>query len=138
MNPTRLNPAKENLELKRIIREQQLIIEDLQIAKREICDTALQMSHDVTVITLSDQFHIGPKRYAEFYEKYKENFHRIAELVIDDEKAGDAEDLVFSRTTVDKRLSEIVGDDFAPWCERYEKRRLKYVPIIPTEVHDDD
>lgn len=140
MNPTRLNPAKENLELKRTIQALLLEIEDLQTAKKGICNAALQMSLDITIITLQDVFHVGPKMFDKFAEAYKANYTEIANLIVDDEKADDTLDMTYSREVVDRRIRKIVGADrFAPWAERYRDVVLEYIPsTVPSEVHDVD
>ena len=68
----------------------------------------LQMAADAHALALNDLYHVGPSRYPEF--------HEMCQMIHDD-----TDDLEYSKTVIDRRLIEIVGqDNFLPYDQRYD------------------
>lgn len=81
-------------------------------------DVTLQMCFDVAVIAANDVLKMGAGRAAAFKKAYDETYHEICMMLVED---VDDPDLLYSRSVVDKRLRDIVGEEnFVPWDARYE------------------
>ena len=76
----------------------------------------LQMAADAHALALNDLYHVGPSRYPEFHARTEQYVHEMCQMIHDD-----TDDLEYSKTVIDRRLIEIVGqDNFLPYDQRYD------------------
>lgn len=79
---------------------------------------AMQMGLDAGMIAANDVFGMGAGRAEKFRTAYIETVNSISGMMVDDGNSDS--DLVWSRSKVDERIKQIVGEDnFVPWEERY-------------------
>ena len=77
--------------------------------------TTLQMCEDAAVIALNNKLGVGSARATIFIKEFREVLNEISEMASSDEK-----DLAYVKAKTDKRLKEIMKDNFKPWEERYK------------------
>lgn len=83
-----------------------------------------QIDMDAACMAANDVFQMGPTRAKAFCEAMAMYTMEIGDMVLEDAK-GDAT-LEYSKTTLDRRIREIVGDEnFQPWEVRYGRRIFK-------------
>lgn len=83
--------------------------------------TRMQMAEDAAFMAANDILSLGAGRAKAFGEKFVMYVNEIAELFVED-SVGDKR-LEYSKTVLDRRIREIVGDDnFVPFDERYGHR----------------
>ena len=72
---------------------------------------------DAAILAANEIFQRKGKKLVEFFEAYVKYAHEIAEMTIEDAK-GD-KSLEYTKTKVDERLKELLGEDFTPWEVRH-------------------
>lgn len=72
---------------------------------------------DAAVLAANEVFQRKGKKLVEFLEAYVRYSHEIAEMTLEDAK-GD-KSLEYTKTRVDERLKDLLGEDFTPWDERH-------------------
>ena len=77
----------------------------------------MQQAADAAIIALNECFHFGPERSQRFFDEFQRIFREIGSLCLEDAKS-DAE-IAYTKETVDRRLREVLGENFVPWEERY-------------------
>ena len=66
------------------------------------------------MIAAAKVFHAGAKRCTEFHRELCKTYEDMAKLCAEDTK-----DMEYTKTVVDRKLREILGDSVQPWDERY-------------------
>lgn len=75
----------------------------------------MQLCDDAAMIAANEVLGMGKGRAKAFHEAFVNAVNEIAQMVVDDE-----DELVYSKTKLDKRIKEIVGEEnFVPYDERY-------------------
>ena len=81
----------------------------------------MQMAEDAAFMAANDILGLGAGRAKAFGERFVMYVNEIAELFVED-SVGDKR-LKYSKTVLDRRIREIVGEDnFTPFDERYGRR----------------
>ena len=81
----------------------------------------MQMAEDAAFMAANDILGLGAGRAMAFGERFVMYVNEIAELFVED-SVGDKR-LEYSKTVLDRRIREIVGEDnFTPFDERYGRR----------------
>lgn len=77
----------------------------------------MQWCADAAILAANEVFKRKGDIIVEFFNKYREYANEIANMTIEDAK-GD-KTLEYTKTRLDGRLKEILGDAFQDWDERY-------------------
>lgn len=81
-------------------------------------DMALQQSADAALMAADDVFDVNPYSAEKFHKAHEEYMDKISHMAVVEDK--DDPDMEWTKTTVDKRILQIVGEkNFVPWDERY-------------------
>lgn len=81
-------------------------------------DIAMQMSSDGALMAADDTFDVNEYSAEKFHLSHIDYVNNIAKLFIEDSESDP--ECVFSKTDIDRRLKQIVGEkNFAPCEERY-------------------
>lgn len=81
----------------------------------------MQLAEDAAFMAANDILGLGAGRAKAFGERFVMYVNEIAELFVED-SVGD-KSLEYSKTVLDRRIREIVGEDnFSPFDERYGRR----------------
>ena len=82
-------------------------------------DMALQMSADGALMAADDTFDVNAYSAEKFHLAHIDYVNNIAKLFIEDSESDP--ECVFSKTDIDRRLKQIVGEEnFVPCDERYK------------------
>lgn len=85
-------------------------------------DMALQMSADGALMAADDTFDVNEYSAEKFHLSHIDYVNNIAKLFIEDSESDP--ECVFSKTDIDRRLKQIVGEkNFAPCDERYKGKK---------------
>lgn len=87
---------------------------ELQRKKELERHVSRQLMTDAAMIAAAKVFHAGAKRCTEFYRELCKTYEDMAKLCAEDTK-----DMEYTKTVVDRKLREILGDSVQPWDERY-------------------
>lgn len=80
--------------------------------------TRKQLDIDAWIIALHDEFGFGTERCKKALQAYLNTDKEIADLIINDHK--DDERFEYTKTRIDNKLKEALGDLFVPFEERYK------------------
>ena len=89
-------------------------------------DMALQQAADAAMMAIDDVFDVNEYSAEKFYVAHVQYVNQMARLMLDDYE--DDKEMLHTKTDIDRRLKQIVGDNFEPWEERYNKVEPFYVP----------
>lgn len=78
----------------------------------------MQWCADAAILAANEVFQRKGKKLVEFHNAFIRYSHEIAEMTMADAR-GD-KSLEYTKTKLDERLQEILGEDFMPWDERYD------------------
>lgn len=82
-------------------------------------DMALQQSADAALMAADDTFDVNEYSAEKFYTAHVNYVNEISRMIVED--AEDDAEIVWSKSSVDRRLLQIVGKkNFAPWDVRYK------------------
>ena len=85
---------------------------------RRMLEMALQQSSDAALMAADDVFDVNAYSAEKFHKAHIDNVNGIAKLTCEDSESDT--DIVYTKTDIDRRLLQIVGEDnFVPWEERY-------------------
>jgi hypothetical protein len=85
-------------------------------------DMALQMSADGALMAADDTFDVNAYSAEKFHLAHIDYVNDIAKLFVEDSESDP--ECVFTKTDIDRRLLQIVGEEnFAPFEERYRGKR---------------
>lgn len=87
---------------------------ELQRKKELERHVSRQLMADSAVIAAAKVFKAGRKRCTEFHRELCKTYEDMAKICAEDTK-----DMEYTKTVVDRKLKEILGDDMQPWDERY-------------------
>lgn len=77
----------------------------------------MQWCADAAAIAANEVFNRKGDKIAEFLKKMSEYSREIAEMT-DSDARGD-KTIEYTKTKIDEKLKEILGEHFEPWDERY-------------------
>ena len=78
----------------------------------------MQQDSDAALMAIDDVFDVNAYSAEKFYLAHVKYVNDMSSLFIEDSKSDP--ECVFSKTDIDRRLLQIVGEEnFAPWDERY-------------------
>ena len=81
-------------------------------------DIALQQSSDAALMAIDDVFDVNAYSAERFYTAHVQYVNDMVHLMLEDYE--DDNEMIHTKTDIDRRLRQIVGDDnFVPWDERY-------------------
>lgn len=87
---------------------------ELQRKKELERHVSRQLMTDAAMIAVAKVFGAGAKRCAEFHRELCETYTQMAELC-----QSDTKDMEYTKTVIDRKLREILGDSVQSWDERY-------------------
>lgn len=90
-----------------------------QMLDKEMRFQTMQYTLDMVIIALG-RLGYGAKRLNEIAKMIDEVSREYAEDVVEDSKTDN--ELVYSRTNLDRELKQYIGDNFLPYQERYKWR----------------
>jgi hypothetical protein len=86
---------------------------------RRQLDIGMQIAADAALMAADDVFDVNAYSAGKFMRAHTDNVNGIAKLTCEDSEADP--DIVYTKTDIDRRLRQIVGNDnFMPWDERYK------------------
>lgn len=81
-------------------------------------DIALQQSADAAMMAIDDVFDVNEYSAEKFHVAHVQYVNQMASLMLEDYQ--DDKTMTFTKTDIDRRLMQIVGEDnFVPFEERY-------------------
>ena len=90
----------------------------------ERAEIRAQIDMDAACMAANDVFQMGPSRARAFCEAMMRYTMEIGTMFIEDSKSDVT--LEYSKTTLDRRIKSIVGEDnFQPWEVRYGSRVMR-------------
>lgn len=114
---------KYDEKLKQMQAEYEASLEEIKASYLRRLDMALQMSADGAMMAIDDVFDVNEYSASKFHTAHEDYVNGIAKLCVEDSKTDD--DIVYTKTDVDRRLLQIVGkDNFVPWNGRYTGCRI--------------
>jgi hypothetical protein len=82
-------------------------------------DIGMQIAADAALMAADDVFDVNEYSAKKFMRAHIDNVNSIAKLTCEDSEADP--NIVYTKTDIDRRLLQIVGEDnFVPWEERYK------------------
>lgn len=78
----------------------------------------IQQCCDMMLIAAHVAFGFGSDRLARLKEAYDSAFNEYADMAISD--SADDPSIEYTKSKLDRKLKQILGDRFVPWEERYE------------------
>lgn len=89
-------------------------------------DMTLQQASDAAMMAIDDVFDVNEYSAEKFHLAHIDYVNQMAHLMLEDYK--DDREMSHTKEDIDRRLKQIVGDNFVPWEERYVKEKCFYVP----------
>ncbi len=81
-------------------------------------DIALQQSADAALMAIDDVFDVNAYSAEKFHVAHVQYVNKMASLMLEDYE--DDKTMTFTKTDIDRRLKQIVGEEnFVPFEERY-------------------
>jgi len=91
----------------------------LEARYRAQLQMAMQTGLDAGMIAANDVLGMGAGRAEKFRTAYIQAVNEISHMIVTD--AQDDPDFVYTKTKLDERIKQIVGEkNFVPWEERYK------------------
>lgn len=118
----KMNPAKENIFLREIIRAKEEEIAQLKADMVTIKGFTLQQALDMACIELNKEFGFGPDRNEKFAAGFHNVFVDYAEMCVAD--GAEDDDIWYTQEKLDGALRAAVGENLVPFMERYKAEKL--------------
>lgn len=77
----------------------------------------VQQCVDMMMIAANEEYGLGPERLARLEDTFYSVFKEYAEMTIEDAKSDKG--IEYTKDKLDRKLSQILGDKFRSWEERY-------------------
>jgi len=120
----KMNPAMENIELKRQINELLRTIAEMEVKLEVIKGFTIQQALDEAQISLHECAGWGPTRNKRFEQVYLRNIRkRAADCLID---GKDDKEITYTKECLDRDLRAARGEDTPPFDVRYDPDNLYF------------
>lgn len=84
---------------------------------RRMLKMGMQQSHDAAIFAIDDVFDVNEYSANEFHKKHIYYVNKTSHMAVVEDR--DDPDMEWTKTTIDRRLLQIVGkDNFVPWDDR--------------------
>lgn len=114
------NPMLAKIEAK-YATEYAILLEQARARYLRQLDIALQQSSDAAMMAIDDVFDVNPYSAEKFHVAHVKYVNEMASLLLEDYE--DDKEMIHTKTDIDRRLKQIVGEDnFVPFEERYRSK----------------
>lgn len=114
--------AKYEAKLKQMQADYEASLEEIKAGYLRRLDMALQISADGAMMAIDDVFDVNEYSAEKFHNTHEDYVNKITKAVVEDSKSD--EEILHTKTDVDRRLLQIVGkDNFVPWDGRCHNER---------------